>query len=168
MSPNRCGIGVLSSEKDGQVKLVLNEAHEYRLPTVSPDGHWLAYLSDESGRYEVYVRPFPNVEAGKWQVSTDGAGQPHWSFDGRELFYINAYKEMMAVTVKTERGFSSMEPVRLFDVSKYFFPLGGYPNFDLTPDGRKFLLVKPSGLQTTRILVVQNFFDELERLLPTK
>jgi serine/threonine-protein kinase len=79
----------------------------------SPDMRWFAYVSDESGKWEVYVRPFPKVEKGKWQVSTDGGGNPVWARSG-ELFYLNGDK-MMAVDVDTTTTFKAGTPRMLFE-----------------------------------------------------
>ena len=80
-------IGMLSMEGDRKWKPLLQEKYHETQPQISPDGRWMAYVSDESGKSEVYVRPFPDVDKGKWQVSTSGGDSPLWSPDGRELFY---------------------------------------------------------------------------------
>ncbi len=92
-------------------------------PTVSPDGRWLAYSSDENGSYQVYVRPFPDVDSGRWQISTAGGIHPHWSSDGGELFYLevrDAEVAMMAVAVESGETFRPDVPVALFQ-GDYFF-----------------------------------------------
>ena len=82
-------------------------------PRFSPDGRWLAYISDESGRYEIYVQPYPGP-GGKWQISTEGGTEPVWNPNGRELFYRNGDK-MMAVDIATQPGFSAGKPRMLFE-----------------------------------------------------
>jgi Tol biopolymer transport system component len=82
-------IGILSMEGDRKWKPLLQEKYAERRPRLSPDGRWIAYMSNESGKFEVYVRPFPGVDGGRWQVSTNGGSSPLWSPDGRELFYRN-------------------------------------------------------------------------------
>jgi eukaryotic-like serine/threonine-protein kinase len=132
----------------------------------SPDGHWLAYVSDESGRYEVYVQPYPGP-GGKWQISTEGGTEPVWNPNGRELFYRSGDK-MMAVDIATQPGFAAGKPRMLFK-GQYE---GGGPgaNYDISPDGQRFLMIKPSeSAETapTQINVVLNWFEELKQKVPT-
>ncbi len=162
-----CDIARLPGTTNGQVELILNDAHNEMMPYISPDGRWLAYLSDESGRSELYVRPYPDLNQGKWQVSVEGAGAPRWSPDGSALYFINAKQEMMVAAIDTEGGFNVTTRVTLFDVSNYHFPMFFTTVFNMTPDGQQFLMVKPAAEQAgVQIQVVMNFFDELERLLP--
>ena len=102
---------------------------------VSPDGRWLAYASDESGQYEVYVRPFPDTDAGKWPVSSGGGDHPLWSHDGAELFYM-APEEMMAVSIGTEPSWNAGRAERLFGLQSLDSanrPGLGRP-YDVAPD----------------------------------
>lgn len=143
---------------------------------ISPDGHWLAYQSNESGHSEIYVRPFPKVESGRWQVSTAGGQQPVWARNGRELFYIDAKLEVMtSVTVQAGVTFSSATPTRLFDVRPYFVsPLGRA--YDVSLDGRTFLMIKrpaqsgdgPTSQLLPSMTVVLNWFEELNARVPLK
>jgi eukaryotic-like serine/threonine-protein kinase len=135
-------------------------------PSFSPDGHWLSYVSDESGQFEVYVQPYPGPGA-KYQISTEGGSEPVWNPNGQELFYRNGDK-MMAVDITTQRGFSIGQPRMLFQGS-YVSTLGTLPFYDVSPDGQHFLMLKPTGQNTslTQIVVVQNWFEELKRLVPT-
>jgi Tol biopolymer transport system component len=126
----------------------------------SPDGRWLAYQSDESGRPEIYVRSFPDT-GGKWQISSDGGTVPLWSGDGREIFYLNGNR-IMAVTIDSETGFSAGKPRLLFEIKEV--PL----RYDVTPDGKQFVTPRPIGDDTaiTQLRVVLNWFEELKRLAP--
>jgi hypothetical protein len=130
-------------------------------PTLSPDGRWLAYVSNESGRYEVYVQSYPGPGA-RLQVSTDGGRAPLWSADGRQLFYRYA-DQMMAVPVAAGPSFSAGKPRLLFE-GRY---AGGY---DVSPDGRRFLMIRieEESADKTELHVVLNWFEELKRLVPTK
>jgi serine/threonine protein kinase len=140
---------------------------------ISPDGRWLAYQSNETGQEEVYVRPFPNVDGGRWQVST-GGGQPAWARNGRELFYIDARTQaLMAVPIDTRSGFSSGTPARMFDAKPYY-SLGVSRSYDVSVDGRRFLMIKnaaaagaggsiPSSMTMT---VVLNWVEELKARVP--
>ena len=139
-----------------------------RFQALSPDGRWLAYTSNETRRYEIYVVPFPNAGDAKWAVSTSGGREPVWSHSGRELFYRNGLGEMVAAQVETEPTFS---PGR----SEVLFPAAGFrsavnpnnPRYDVTPDDRRFIMVQEMGAEVTGELIwVQNFFEELKRLVP--
>jgi Tol biopolymer transport system component/tRNA A-37 threonylcarbamoyl transferase component Bud32 len=125
----------------------------------SPDSHWVAYQSDESGRYEIYVRPFPAVEVGgKWMVSHGGGSQPHWRGDGKELFYMGPDSSLMAVPVSASgAAFQPGTPAALFKA-----PLSS--TWDVTADGKRFLFPIPSGEATqTPFTVVQNWTSLLKR-----
>jgi len=129
------------------------------VPQFSPDGRSLAYVSDESGGYEVYVQPYPGP-GGKWRVSSGGGGFPLWNPNGRELFYRSGSK-MMAVDVTTSMSFS-------VGTRKMLFEGQGLAGWDVSPDGQRFLMVKPVEQQqaATQINVVLNWFEELKRRVP--
>jgi len=136
-------------------------------PEFSPDGRWLAYVSDESGRREIYVRPYPGP-GGKWQISTEGGNEPVWNRSGRELFYRSGDK-MMAVDVTTQPSFSAGKPKMLFE-GRFRVSTRTFPMYDVSPDGQRFLMLKPSeqgGAAPTQINVVLNWSEELKRLVPT-
>ena len=134
----------------------------------SPDGHWLAYSSDESGRKEIYVQPYPGP-GGKWQISTEGGVEPLWNRNGRELFYRSG-KKMMAVEIATKPGFSAGTPKMLFEGAYQSLPTISTPNYDVSPDGQRFLMLKPvesAQEAPTQINVVLNWFEELKQKVPT-
>jgi serine/threonine-protein kinase len=135
-------------------------------PVFSPDGRWLAYQSNESGTFEVYVRPFPGP-GGRWQVSTGGGGMPVWSRDGRELLYISLDRRVMASTY-TAKGDSFIAgtpqvwaeaPIRVAAVGR---------EYDLAPDGKRLaaILGDDDEKLPTHLTVLLNFFDELRRRAP--
>ena len=135
-------------------------------PRFSPDGRWIAYMSDESGRSEIYVQPYPGP-GGKWQISTDGGTEPVWNRNGRELFYRNGNK-MMAVEITTQPNFALGNPRVLFE-GPYVLATVPISNYDVSPDGRRFLMVKPTEqaqAAPTQINVVLNWFEELKRRVP--
>ena len=135
-------------------------------PRFSPDGRWLAYISDESGRYEIYVQPYPGP-GGKWQISTEGGTEPMWNPNGRELFYRSGDK-MMVVELTTQPGFAAGTPRMLFE-GPYVPTPTTPPNYDISPDGQRFLMLKPSestGVAPTQINVVLNWFEELKQKVP--
>ncbi|MGA2262554.1 MAG: hypothetical protein ABSH28_14105, partial [Acidobacteriota bacterium] len=137
-------------------------------PEFSPDGLWLAYASNESGRWEVYVTPFPGPGQ-KIPISIGGGLAPLWARNGRELFYWNPdYTKLMVAETVTHPEFSAGTPRELFE----FRGLDTLPirNHDITPDGRRFLIpqeceTKP--MEVTRLNIVLNWFEELDRLCPT-
>ena len=124
----------------------------------SPDGRWLAYDSDESGGYEVYVQTYPGP-GGKWRVSSGGGYDPRWNRNGREMFYQSGDK-MMAVDIITSPSFSASAPKMLFE--------GQDLGWDVSPDGQRFLMVKAVEQQqaATQINIVLNWFEELKRRVP--
>jgi Tol biopolymer transport system component len=132
-------------------------------PAFSPDGHWLAYVSSASGRREVYVRPFPDVNRGVWQVSTEGGMEPRWSHGGTEIFFRGTGgAEMMMVDVRTAPTFHAGPPRLLFRSDA----VAGqdYARYDVTSDDRRFLVVEPSGVETAaRLVRVEHFLRILER-----
>jgi len=164
-------IGTLSIEGDRKWKPLLEEKYNESLAKISPDGRWLAYTSDQSGQMEIYVRPFPEVNAGQWQVSVGGGVLPLWSPDSRELFYVNG-DTVMAASVKTDSAFSPETPKALFKGTYAF--LFGFPLWDISPDGKRFLMMKgaePSASTATgprRINIVVNWIDELKQRVPVR
>ena len=131
----------------------------------SPDGHWIAYASDESGRFEVYVQPFPGPGR-KWTISTNGGNEPVWSRDGREMFYRSG-DAMMAVPITSQPTFAAGLPHQLF--SGQFEQTGtGTSGYDVSPDGRRFLMIQATEPEepATQVSVVINWFEELRRLVP--
>ena len=138
----------------------------YEVGSFSPDGRWLAYVSNESGRYEVYVQPYPGP-GGKWQISTDGGMNARWDANGRELTYRNGDK-VMAVAITTQPAFSAGKPKMLFE-GPYMPPSPANSYYDVSADGQRFLMLKPTeqAQTATQIVVVQNWFEELKQKVPT-
>jgi eukaryotic-like serine/threonine-protein kinase len=142
--------------------LVSTRAHEGG-GQFSPDGKWVVYASNESGEFQVFLRPFPSPDR-KWLVSPRGK-YPIWNRNGKELFYRDGNK-MMAVDVSIRDGepvFSS--PRVLFEQQYDFGPGQTTPNYDVSPDGQSFVMVKRESA-STRLNVVLNGFDDLTRLAP--
>jgi serine/threonine-protein kinase len=132
-------------------------------PKFSPDGNWIVYRSDESGRNEIYIRPFPGP-GGKWLISTSGGTEPTWAVDGTELFY-REDDAMMAVKVTLGDTFSASKPVLLFR-GDFKADATGHPLYDVHPDGRFLMARETAGESLPQINVVLNWFDELKRLAP--
>ena len=140
---------------------------------VSPDGRWMAHVSDESGISNVYVRPFPNVDDGRWQISRNGGYMPQWAPDSRGLFYLTPITdgrvEMMAVANDTEPTFRPGNPVPLFEGPYFAGTTAQHHVFDVSPDGQRFLMIKREATDETtsgEVILVQNWLEELKRLVP--
>jgi serine/threonine-protein kinase len=154
---------------------------------ISPDGRWMSYQSNESGRWEIYVRPFPDVNSGRWQVSTMGGTQPLWARNGQELFYVALDGTLMRAAIERApagpqsggqalpqsggQAWRAGTPAKLFD-NTYAWTVPGFGarSYDISADGRRFLAMKPVSAEQTgapsNLIVVQNWFEELNRRVP--
>jgi len=155
-----------------RVTPLLQTKFDERNGIVSPDGRWLAYESNSSGSFEIYVRPFPNVGAGQWQVSTAGGRQPLWARSGKELFYVGGNGALLRVPVEASGAtWNAGAPMKLLE-GRYV--TGGTlgRTYDVSPDGQRFLMIKAPGTDATAalpaLIVVQHWDEELKRLVPTK
>ena len=148
-------IEALPLEGDRKLRPLLKEKYAQVLPKISPDGRWMAYESNESGKREVYVRPFPEVNKGQVAGFYQWRQCPLWSPNGRELFYRNG-DSVMAVAVETEPTFKPGKSEVLFQ-GKYVSRLGANP-WDISPDGKRFLMMKAvaSTVQSPRRRPPQN------------
>lgn len=167
-------------EGDRKPRPLLQTAFSEQWASLSPDGRWIAYTSDESGQNEAYVIPFPGNSAGaggKWRISTDGAEHPQWAPNGRELYYYTgvsaesssfvAYGQrlkMFAVPIETKSGFQAGKPHLLFE-GPYF---QSFHDFAPTPDGRGFILIREIQSQSapTELGIVLNWFEQLKGIVP--
>ena len=153
-------IWVLSMEGDRTPEPFLLTGFNEDFPMFSSNGRWVAYQSDESGRNEVYIQPFPGG-GGKRQVSTEGGTFPVWNPNGRELFYRNGDR-MMVVAVETDGELTLGKPRLLFERRSLL------ASYDVMPDGQRFVMIEESEeLAPTQLILVQNWFEELKRLVPT-
>jgi len=146
---------------------LLDAAYDEMTPMLSPDGRWLAYVSTETGRGEVYVGPFPRVKTGKWQISTAGGVSPIWSRSGRELFFVNAAREMVSRAVLTAPSFQLGPERVLFPIGdRYVIGTGLLTPFDIGSDGR-FLMVRRARASgsggTAPLIVVENWIQEVKQ-----
>ncbi len=158
----------VSGLKPGQPTPFLKSPFNEWQAAFSADGRWLAYASNESGRDEVYVRPFPGP-GGPWQISTEGGSWPTWSPNGRELFYEALDERLMVSTYEGPGSSFNADKPRLWSETR--LPgLKGFRNFDLHPDGQRFAVLQPVAGEARRghVVLIENFFDELRRLAPTK
>jgi len=154
------GGNVFGRRADGDVVPLLTGSFSETAPALSPDGRWLAFVSPEDGDYAVYVRPFPNTQDGKWRISEGPASGPVWSPRGDELFYMNSFGNLMAAELDLRDAFSVRARQTLF--ARTPFLSGNRPQYDVHPDGARFVMVRLSSPDVGgRLVVVENFFDEI-------
>jgi serine/threonine-protein kinase len=140
---------------------------------VSPDGRWLAYEANDSGPFNIYVRPFPDVSSGYWQVSMDGGTRPLWARNSAELFYLSTTGALMRVGLARGPTWAATTPTKLFEGRYGAGANQSGRTYDITPDGKRFLMIK-AGVSAdqaavpTSLVVVQNWREELKRLAPTR
>jgi serine/threonine-protein kinase len=155
---------------------LLETPADERNAALSPDGGWLAYESDESGTMEIYVRPFPNVADRKIPISSSGGRTPLWAASGRELFFVNG-TSLIAVEVQLKPTFAARKFTKLFDSQTILFDAisgsGTGRTYDVSRNGDRFLMLKAGGApingdSPADMVVVQNWLEELKRLVPTK
>jgi serine/threonine protein kinase len=165
-------IGILSLKNERNRKPLLQNSYYEGQPRMSPDGHWIAYSSDEAGRREIYVRPYPDINKTRHTISTSGGDNPLWSLDGGELYYRKG-NSVMAVSIETEPEFNARKPTVLFSGEYITTAQGDIPPWCMHPDGR-FLMIKPTpskdgeseNLGPRKINVVLNWFEELKQKVP--
>ncbi len=174
--PQAFDLSLLALSKDHRMQPLLHAPSvSEQNGEISPDGRWLAYQSNEgqAGRVEIYVRPFPNVDRGRWQVSTEGGTQPLWSRGGGELFFLSPTGAVMAVRFAPGPRWTATAPTKLFDGGPYSFGAGEAfgRSYDYDSTSRRFLMIQtldsPETSAALSVVVVQNWFDELKRLVPT-
>jgi serine/threonine-protein kinase len=174
LSP-KSGRDIMALRLDGtrQVLPLVQTPFDENNGIVSPDGRWLAYEANDSGTYQIYVRPFPDITHGQWQVSTSGGRYPLWARSGRELFYVAPDGAVMGVAVAGRSIWTAGAPTKVLEGRYVVSSEGeGFPrNYDIGADGR-FLMMKAAGSDATsappQIVVVQHFDEELKRLVPSK
>jgi serine/threonine-protein kinase len=153
---------VLENGVDTVPRTLLRSRYDTYAMTLSPDGRWLAYVSDESGGSEVYVRPFPNVDSAKFAISTSGGMEPLWRRDGGELFYRNLRGEMHATTIGRGPAFTHSPPTMLFALPELALQQY-YRSYDVHPDGKRFLMLRTGGGAVTSLSVIVNWRRQFER-----
>ena len=164
-------LGMLTLDGEETVTLLLQEEFNERNAALSPDGRWIAYQSDESGQYEIYVRPFPDVDAGRWPVSSNGGIMPVWNPAEPELLFLGS-EGLISVAFETEPTFTPGGMTTLFDLTAYQ-TAGGNRRIAVAPNGERFLLLKNANDQTgtdddasPQITVVLNWTQELLERVP--
>jgi serine/threonine-protein kinase len=153
--------------KPGKPEPFLRTSADELLPKFSPDGHWIAYRSNELGSTEIFVRPFPNGTGVKWQISKDGALYAFWSNNGHELFYETQDHRIMVVHYGANGDSFIPGKPRQWSNQLLYYP--GSVNLDIAPDGKRFaVFAAPKDDQakgSVRVTMLLNFFDELRRKL---
>jgi len=152
--------------REGTPEMILGTPFQERNAAISPDGRWLAYESDRSGAFEIYVRPYPGPGP-EATISTQGGLEPVWAPDGSEIFF-RSEGRLMAVAVDVTNGLRAASPRRLFD-GPYLAQGANGPNYDVAPDGEHFVLMRTGtdeGGRAGRLILVENFFEELKARVP--
>jgi Tol biopolymer transport system component len=155
--------------KAGKPEPFLRTPGNETAPTFSPDGRWIAYRSNESGNFEIYVRPFPDGSRGKWQISNGGGLYGLWSNNGRELFYETTDNRIMVMDYMVHGDSFVPGKRRLWSDKQLFYT--GTQNLDLAPDGKRFAVfalpeTAPGEKGSVHVTMLLNFFDELKRRIP--
>jgi len=156
----------------GKPEMFLQTSADERQPYFSSDGRWLAYTSSESGRYEVYVRAFPD-KGGKWQISNEGGAYPAWSSHGRDLFFRSADNHIMVATYAVSAdSFVPDKPRVWSDRRLADFGTIGFSNYDLAPDGKRIAALMPvespkAQQMQNHVIFLENFSEELQRKVPS-
>ncbi len=161
-------VGILALDT-GDTEMLVDTADMETWPSFSPDGRFIAFMSNETGQGEVYVREVSSGRTFPVSTSTRGGAAPVWSRDGREIYYVSSNSPGILVAEVDLESFSASDPVEVSDIA-----MRSFSNFDVTADGQKFLVTVPAGNDETgdtapsaRLNVVLNWFEELNRLVPT-
>jgi serine/threonine-protein kinase len=172
-------LAMLTLDGDRRITMLLDTPFSELGGEVSPDGRWLAYQSNESGQFQIYVRPFPDVNQGRWQVSSGGGEEPLWARNGRELFYLAPDGTLMGVPVDltaSQASFVAGAPEQVLAPAGYYTRVGNQlgRTYDVSADGSRFLRIKPlpqdartDAMPPDTFVVVQHWTEELRRLAPS-
>ena len=165
-------IDMMVMELDGtrRVTPLVRSRFTERNGTISPDGRWLAYEANDSGRFEIYVRPYPDVNSGLSVVSTAGGTKPIWARSGQELIYVSPTGALMRVGVTRGPSWSATTPSVVVKEGYFTNPVWWGRSYDMSADGQQFLMIKEGGpdgtAPPTSLVVVQHWVEELKRLVP--
>jgi serine/threonine-protein kinase len=172
----KTGDDVMQMTLDGtrRVTPLLQSSFAERNGVVSPDGRWLAYEANDSGRFEIYVRPFPEINSAHFRVSAAGGTRPLWTRSGQELFYVSPTGALMRVGVERGPSWASTTPTLLIKEGYLMSPTFSLGRtYDIAPDGQRFLMIKEGAsaeqaAPPRSLIVVLHWVEELKRLVPTK
>ena len=170
-SPDDDIVGFRPGVDSAAIPLVASPEFSEQSPALSPNGRWLAYTSDRTGRREVYVTPFPDVDSDPVSVSRAGGQAPLWAHNGRELFFVDAQGGLVAAGVEADSVFRILQRETLFTIGSEYLLLEGIDFHDIRPDDEQFLMVRAAVVSgesngDTRFILVQNFFEELKERVP--
>ncbi len=162
--PSDGDISMIDLQKNGASSVLLNAPAYESGGQVSPDGRYFLYYTNETGTFEIFVRSFPELK-GKWQISVNGGVSPRWSHDGKFIYFINPLGKMMAAKVRTQPTFSAEQPQDLVDVTQMYFPNNPVNNFDVTPDGKRFVMIRngKNNAKMTAYNYIMNWTEELKK-----
>jgi eukaryotic-like serine/threonine-protein kinase len=170
LTATRDDILAMTLDSSRRVTPLVQSASRERNGVVSPDGRWLAYEADDSGRFEIWVRPYPDVSTAKWQVTTTGGTRPLWTRDGQELIYVLPSGALMGMKVSRGPSWAATPPAQIVKSGYFTNPIDPAHTYDVSPDGRRFLLIKrvggPQSAAPASLVVVLNWTEELKRLVP--
>ena len=169
LPPPSRGSGEPERSSTSDVRPLIQTPYAEQNAEISPDGRWLAYESNNSGQHEIYVRPFPNVNSGLWQVSTGGGTKPLWARNGQELFYRAPTGAVMSVRIERGATWAASTNTKLFEGRDFIGEGWSERTYDVAPDGQRFLMIKQDPQENAlQLVVVQHWFEELKRLVPTR
>ncbi|NJD18270.1 MAG: hypothetical protein FIA95_03175, partial [Gemmatimonadetes bacterium] len=159
-------VGYRLDQDTAEVPLLGSSEYDETSPQLSPDGRWLAYASQETGAWEIYVRPFPDVNAGKWAVSRQGGYGPRWSHSGRELFYVSADSVLMVAAAQGGASFQVSDRRALFKLPDGFTTAPLIFPFDVSPDDQRFIMQRALDLgdaaMMPRMVLIENWGEEVK------
>jgi len=158
---------IAAAGSDSAPRPLIRTEYDNFAAAISPNGKWIAYTSNESKENEVYVRPFPSVDSARWTVSVNGGSEARWSHSGREIFYRTSSGDMMAVPVAAGDVFQPGTPVKLFSGTQLLSDTY-HPTWDVSPDDKRFIMVRNPQRNTQLIGVVINWSAEIDKLAPVK
>jgi serine/threonine-protein kinase len=162
----------LELDETRRVTPLLQSRFTERNGVISPDGHWLAYEANDSGSFEIYVRPYPDINRSLTVVSTSGGTKPLWTRNGQELIYVSPTGALMRVGVSRGPSWSATTPTVVVKEGYFTNPVWWGRSYDVSPDAQRFLMIKEGGADGSaappNIVVVQHWIEELKRLVPTK
>jgi serine/threonine-protein kinase len=167
---------VLNFDKQNTLVPLVQTQFTEKNAELSPDGRWLAYEANDTNQFQIYVRPWPDYDRERIQLTTAGGTQPQWSRGGKELFYVEGTGAVVSVRVGQGTTWSASPGTRTpLAANTYFLGSGGGATraYDVTPDGKRFLMIKEAGAGSqpsaaTSIVVVRNWIEELKRLAPRR
>lgn len=163
--PGGAGAGRIRAFKIGandDALTLVDADFDISAPALSPDGDWLAYSTNESGQWEVYVQPFPDVDSGRWQVSVNGGSGPAWAHSMQEMFYVNGSNELVVIDIKPGASFSWGAEQRLFSLDEYRTSRET-TMYDVDSDDQRFLMMQYGERANTELILVDNWYADFDR-----